>query len=140
MNPDIIISRTHRATILMALALALACFYAHSAHATDTDAPTPKLEWVYQGAAVADMLTTLDIRHHPASKVVETNPILGQRPSDGQVLGYFVATGALHYLVTRELVRENVPSAVVNAWEGGTIGLELGMVGHNYAIGLHARF
>ena len=110
------------------------------AHADETNpnAPTPVTEWVYQGAAFADMLTTLDISRHP--NLVEENPLMGQHPSDGRVLGYFAATGVLHYLVTRELVRENVPAPIVQTWEALGIGLEVGMVAHNYSIGLRANF
>jgi hypothetical protein len=113
-----------------------------AAHADDVvvKPPTPALEWAYQGAALVDMLTTLDIKHHPADKIVEMNPFLGSRPSDGKVLAYFAAAGLLHYALTRELVRENVPAPIVQTWEALSIGLELGMVGHNYGIGLKARF
>ncbi len=109
------------------------------AHADDAP-PTPATEWVYQTAAFADMLTTLDIKHHPASQVVETNVVLGQRPSDAKVIGYFATTGALHYLFTRELVREHVPSSVVQAWEALGIGLEVGVVAHNYSMGVRINF
>lgn len=111
-----------------------------SARADETDphAPTPATEWVYQSAAFADMLTTLDIAKHP--ELHETNAILGEHPSDGKVIGYFAATGLLHWALTRELVREHVPSPIVQTWEGASIALEVGMVAHNYSIGLRARF
>lgn len=105
---------------------------------TNPNAHTPITEWVYQGAAFADMLTTLDIKNHP--NLVETNPLLGQHPSDARVLGYFAATGTLHYLFTRELVRENVPAPIVQTWEALGISLEVGMVAHNYSIGLRIGF
>lgn len=126
--------------IMWALMILLVLSMFNAAHADETNpnAPTPVTEWVYQGAAFADMLTTLDIAKHP--NLVEENPLMGQHPSDGKVLGYFAATGALHYLVTRELVRENVPAPIVQTWEALGIGLEVGMVAHNYSIGLRARF
>ena len=126
--------------VALAMFALLAAFLCSHAKADDTNpnAPTPVTEWVYQGAAFADMLTTLDISRHP--NLVEENPLMGQHPSDGKVLGYFAATGVLHYLVTRELVRENVPAPIVQTWEALGIGLEVGMVAHNYSIGLRARF
>jgi hypothetical protein len=147
--------------VALAMFALLAAFLCSHAKADDTNpnAPTPVTEWVYQGAAFADMLTTLDIKNHPAhcspamsniygtgqpsvcsGGLVEENPLIGQHPSDGKVLGYFAATGVLHYLVTRELVRENVPAPIVQTWEALGIGLEVGMVAHNYQIGLRARF
>ena len=126
--------------VALAMFTLLAAFLCSHAKADDTNpnAPTPVTEWVYQGAAFADMLTTLDISRHP--NLVEENPLMGQHPSDGKVLGYFAATGVLHYLVTRELVRENVPAPIVQTWEALGIGLEVGMVAHNYQIGLRARW
>ena len=126
--------------VALAMFALLAAFLCSHAKADDTNpsALTPVTEWVYQGAAFADMLTTLDISRHP--NLVEENPLMGQHPSDGKVLGYFAATGVLHYLVTRELVRENVPAPIVQTWEALGIGLEVGMVAHNYQIGLRARF
>jgi hypothetical protein len=126
--------------IMWALMILLVLSIFNAAHADETNpnAPTPVTEWVYQGASFADMLTTLDIAKHP--NLVEENPLMGQHPSDGKVLGYFAATGVLHYLVTRELVRESVPAPIVQTWEALGIGLEVGMVAHNYSIGLRARF
>jgi hypothetical protein len=126
-----------KTSILTVLAL-LGLTIASVAKADDNSAPIPATEWVYQGAAVADMLTTLDIAKHP--RCHEMNPVLGPHPSDAMVVGYFAAAGALHYLITRELVQENIPAPIVQTWEGLGIGLELDMVGHNYNIGLHARF
>lgn len=125
--------------VALAMFALLAAFLCSHAKADDTNpnAKTPVTEWVYQGAAFADMLTTLDISRHP--NLVEENPLMGQHPSDGKVLGYFAATGVLHYLVTRELVRENVPAPIVQTWEALGIGLEVGMVAHNYSIGLRVR-
>jgi len=126
-------------SVALAMFVLLAAFLCSQAKADDTNpnAKTPVTEWVYQGAAFADMLTTLDIAKHP--NLVEENPLMGQHPSDGKVLGYFAATGVLHYLVTRELVRENVPAPIVQTWEALGIGLEVGMVAHNYSIGLRVR-
>ena len=109
------------------------CGHAHAA-----DYSTPATEWVYQGFAVADMLTTLDIAKHPG--YTEMNPILGPHPSDGRVVGYFALTGLLHYGITRALVMGDMPRPLIQVWEATGIALEAGMVGHNYSIGLRARW
>jgi hypothetical protein len=126
--------------LLVTILVLLYAFMTSQAKADDTNpkAPTPVTEWVYQGAAFADMLTTLDIAKHP--NLQEENPIMGAHPSQGKVVGYFAATGLLHWAVTRELVRENVPAPIVQTWEALGIGLEVGMVAHNYSIGLRARW
>jgi hypothetical protein len=92
------------------------------------------LEIAYDVAATADMLTTLDIKKHPA--LMETNPIMGQHPSDAKVLTYFAATDILHAMVTHELVQGNAPSVLIKAWEYVSIGVETGFAAHNYSIGL----
>jgi hypothetical protein len=125
--------------VALAMFALLAAFLCSHAKADDTNpnAPTPVTEWVYQGAAFADMLTTLDIKNHP--NLQELNPLLGAHPSDGKVLAYFAGTGLLHWAITRELVRESVPAPIVQTWEALGIGLEVGMVAHNYSIGLRVR-
>lgn len=97
-----------------------------------------KTEFVYLAASTADMLTTLDIKHHP--ELVEENPLLGNHPSDAKVVGYFLATDALHLAITRELVGEGVPEPIVAVWQVLTIGMEAGCVGHNLKIGLRFSF
>jgi hypothetical protein len=95
----------------------------------------PKEEYVYFAAAGLDMLTTLDIKHHPG-KIEETNFILGKHPSDAKVVGYFIATDLLHAAVTYELVDGGAPKGLIKAWEYITIGVETGYAVHNYRLGL----
>jgi hypothetical protein len=127
--------------VALAMFALLAAFLCSHAKADDTNpnAPTPVTEWVYQGASFADMLTTIDIAKHP-NQYYEINPILGKHPSVGLVVGYFSTTHVLHYLITREMVRENVPAPIVQTWEALGIGLEVGLVAHNYQIGLRAQW
>ncbi len=127
-------------TLLLSAAISLSCctFVAQKALADDTvDRSTPALEWAYQGAAVADMLTTLDIKNHPT--LMETNPLLGEHPSNGKVFAYFAGTGVLHWAITRELVNGNMQRPLINTWEALTIGLEVGCAAHNYSIGLRFK-
>jgi hypothetical protein len=121
--------------ILAAMAaLAASC----TVHADEPDTSTPLTEWVYQGTAAADMLTTLDIAKHPALQ--EDNPILGPHPSQGRIVGYFALTGVLHWAITRELVNGNVPRPIIQGWEAAGIALEVSMVAHNYSLGLRMTF
>jgi hypothetical protein len=97
----------------------------------------PKLEWVFDAALAADMLTTNDIK---GSGLVETNPILGQHPSTGKIVAYGGAVAALHAAVTYEMVSQGVPHAIITGWEAVSIGVETGYVVHNYSLGLRFKF
>ena len=143
MNP-----RTERnLALLLSAAISISCCVGavKCARAADSVADvldetpkTPVLEWAYQGAALADMLTTLDIKNHPG--IHETNPLMGPHPSDGRVLGYFAAYDLLHYGITRILVDLNASRPLVTVWELGTIGYETDLVVHNYRLGLRFAF
>lgn len=119
------------------------------AQAADEDAPqprkpTPVTEWIFDAAETADMLTTLDIKNQKnvngTWRLQEDNPILGPHPSQGRIIAICVATGALHYAITRELVNEDVPKPIINAWEYISIGVETAAAAHNYSIGLRFKF
>jgi hypothetical protein len=119
------------------LVILLAC--CHVAHADDTEFDAvwkrqPKMEWAFDAALAADILTTLDIKNHPGYH--ETNAILGDHPSDARILGYGAACALIHMAITRELVDQGVPAKVINAWEWAGTAVEIGFAGHNYSIGL----
>lgn len=141
MNPR----TTRKSVLLLSAAVSIACALgaARCARADDSPSTGPlskmtRLEWVYQGAALADMLTTLDIKNHP--NLQESNPLMGAHPSDGRVLGYFALYDAGHYIVTRELLNWGAPRAVVNGWEIFTISYEAHLAVHNYRFGLRFTF
>jgi hypothetical protein len=95
-------------------------------------------EGAYQGAALADMLTTLDIHRHADG--YESNPIIGRGyPREGRVYTYFAVTGLAHAAITYELVQHGFEKTAW-AWEAGTIGMELYWVDHNFHTGLSMRF
>jgi hypothetical protein len=98
----------------------------------------PVEEFVFDAALAADMLTTADIKNHP--NLIETNPILGQHPSDAKIAMYGASAALLHAAVTYELVSQDVPKPVIRVWEYLSIGVEVGYVTHNYKIGLKMRF
>lgn len=98
----------------------------------------PKSEYVFFAAEAADMLTTLDIKNHPELR--ETNPILGDHPSDGKVISMCVGAALIHSAITYEFVDNNVPKPIIRAWEYISIGVETGFAVHNYSLGLRFRF
>ena len=67
---------------------------------------------------------------------METNSLLGAHAPESHVLAYFVGMGVAHYLLTRGLIREHVSNTLIQAWESGTIGLEMAYVKHNASLGV----
>lgn len=98
----------------------------------------PKLEFVFDAALAADMITTAQIKNHPP--LYETNPILGRHPSDAKIAGYGLAVAGLHAAITYEMVSQGVPRVIINTWELLGIGIETGYVAHNYKLGLRIKF
>lgn len=136
--------------LLLLLLLVCASSYADQPQATGTSpvvvpagtsptvAPvstaTPMTEWLFDTALAADALQSLRAQQMGLS---ETNSVLGAHPNQAQTVGYFVGAGVIHYLLTRELIRQHVPSSIVQMWETGTIGLEMAYVKHNASLGVH---
>lgn len=114
--------------------------WAQEAPAAPTVTPslsTPGTEWLFQAALGADMLQTLDLQR---SKRLETNALLGRQPNQAQILSYFVGMGLAHFIATRVLVTQHVTPSIVQAWEAGTISLEMAYVKHNASLGVHFYF
>ena len=122
---------------LSALLIGSSAYGADTEHYGPFFKTLPKSEWAFTAAIAADMLTTYDIRHHKA--LDETNAILGPHPSGTTIAAYGLSCAVLHSLITYELVSQNVPAPIVNAWEYITIGVEVGYVVHNYSLGLRIR-
>lgn len=96
--------------------------------------PLPALEYVFEGAALADMLTTLDIKNHPDRQ--EANPLMPRHPSDGYVVGFFTFGVAVHALITHEMLVQGVTPGWIRAWECVSIGVEAGGAARNIHMGL----
>jgi hypothetical protein len=144
--------------------IVLALFMCANAHADDSHygnfiTTQPKLEFVFDAALMADIMTTADIKNHPqqcspamaningtgqqsvcSGGLVETNPILGAHPSDAKIAAYGLTMAGLHAAITYEMVSNDVPRAIINAWELVSIGVEAGYVARNYRLGLRVRF
>lgn len=95
-------------------------------------------EVAYFALHVADWGQTLEISDHP-EKWHEHNPILGSHPSRGEVNAYFIATGLLHPVVSYGL-RKYAPDGWVQAWQYGTIGIELYCTSSNMRLGIGFGF
>jgi hypothetical protein len=81
-----------------------------------------------------DMLQTVNIARNP-DKYYETNTLLGEHPSQGKVIGFFVATQAIAWLAADYMS----PKARKLFLTGGIV-VSAGFVGHNAKIGLGVRF
>jgi len=66
-----------------------------------------------------------------APTCIERNPILGRNPSIKRVDSYFLFTAVAHTAISYAL-----PPAWRRGWQYVTIGVEAGVVGYNYSIGL----
>ena len=90
-------------------------------------------QWIAAHSFVSaiDMLQTREIQSNP--NYIELNPMIGD--SDGEILGYFVAKGILHYGVTRIL-----PPKYRKAWLGISILPTLDAIHNNHSIGVKMKF
>ncbi len=61
----------------------------------------------------------------------EMNPVIGRHPSVSRVDQYFLITTFLHLAISHYL-----PENYRVAWQGMTIFVSGGMVGHNYSVGI----
>lgn len=108
---------------------ALLCLPALAQPSTWTPADT-RAESVYLLLHAADWAQTLQIADSNG-RWQETNPLLGRRPSRGEVNAYFAATAVAHVLIARQLSPE------ARRWfQGISIGVEAGCVGVNFRAGV----
>ena len=73
----------------------------------------------------------------------ETNPILGEHPSVGQVNAYYIATAVLHPTLAALLPTDHCIGPICDwraAFQWVTIAVEAGYVAHNYSIGIKTDF
>jgi hypothetical protein len=104
--------------------------------AADPWTPTQyALEGSYQAALLCDWRQTSDF--HKTWKptwgggtsygVAEVNPLLGRHPSQAKINEMCAMSSIGHVLIS-----EVLPSGWRTAWQGVTVGLEVGMVAHNH--------
>lgn len=122
-------------TILLSVSLTLP---AHSQAFNLTFDPWSKqdiaLQTLYTGLHIIDWGNTLYIADNPY-KFYETNPILGNHPSRGNVNLYFAGTLAASFLVTHILPKEYRPY-----FQTIIISLETAVMASNHSLGVGMRF
>jgi hypothetical protein len=122
------VKKTKLAALIAGLSLATSGAQADSW----TDAEVNK-QAAIMGLLTIDALQTLDIKRNPTS-AIESNPLLGARPSDRRIVGYFLTTAILHTALADQLSSKH--RAML---QDGTIALELLVIGNNYGIGLRVK-
>lgn len=114
-------------------------------------------ETAFQALHLVDMQQTLSLRHHPCEPVV-WNPdgtwyqncyreegsgifaagwLIGHRPKDSAVYGYFAGEAVAHAAISY-LLRDHRWAS--RTWEAFTIGIQGEVVKHNFSLGLQVRF
>ena len=76
-----------------------------------------------------DWAQTRDIQNHPGFQ--ESNPILGEHPTDKEIDQYFVAAAVGHAVITHFL-----PTEWRDAWQYTWIGIEANTTVENYRLGV----
>lgn len=82
------------------------------------------LEIAYQVLNLVDLAETIICTNR--NSCVEANPIIGRNPSNGRLVSYKLATGAVHYVITRYLFNKHPD--VLDAWMVGSLVLQGGVV------------
>jgi hypothetical protein len=100
-------------------------------------------ETAFQVIHAVDTAQTIDIRRHPGLHEC-AGPMgaawaIGEHPKDHQVYEFMAAEGLLHLAITEALSRSSLPRGWVRAWELVTIGIDSGVVAHNFSLGLKVR-
>ena len=80
-----------------------------------------------------DMLQTLEIANN--DNYYEKNKILGEHPSETQVVTYFIARGFAHYHVTKM-----IPAKYRNLWHGYNIVYNYDVIRDNHELGIRIDF
>lgn len=91
------------------------------------------LEGAFVVATALDWRQTLDIKNH--SNLYEQNHVLGRHPSNTTINTYFVTSIVFHAVVADQL-----HGKWRTAWQAVWIGLEVGTVQRNYALGIRLNF
>ena len=82
------------------------------------------LEIAYQVLNLVDLAETIICTNR--NRCEELNPMIGRNPSNGRLVGYKLATGAVHYVITRYLFNKHPD--VLDAWMVGSLVLQGGVV------------
>jgi hypothetical protein len=120
---------------LVAIVLVLALITDAKADAwTKTDT---MFELSYAAVAIADAMTTADIRNHDTLEedMPVARALLGRNPEPLPTAAYFAGTIAVHYAISRLL-----PKPARNLWQTSSIAFNANIVANNYQLGLRVGF
>ena len=104
----------------------LLALHAPAARADKWTKTDTAVEAACAGLLIADWGQTLDRRYE------ESNPILGKRPTEAAVTGYFLGVITLHLAIARVL-----PRPWRTLFQGTTIGVEGHSIYANWRLGAH---
>jgi hypothetical protein len=97
-----------------------------------------KREIAWQAMHAVDIAQTMKAARDPC--YVEdawlTKKIIGEQPSDGEVLAWGVGSAVIHYVVSKTLESANAPQWVQKVWSYGTISYTGFTVADNYNNGV----
>ena len=95
------------------------------------------LELSYVAVALADAMTTADIRNHDdiEEQGVLARAALGANPNPGPTAAYFAGAMAIHYSISRALPRD-----YRRVWQMVTVAVNGGIVANNISLGLKVGF
>ena len=93
------------------------------------------LESVYYATAIIDYKQTIQISENP-DKWMETNPLLDNHPSRGEVNRHFALTSLLHWGLSELLSGTDY----MRAYQVSTIGWNLKCINNNIEIGVKISF
>jgi hypothetical protein len=92
-----------------------------------------KMEAAVLTAGLIDYAQTRDIKNHP--ELYETNPLLGENPSDTRIRNYFIAAGLAHVGIAHLL-----PRPYRMPWQMGWLTLQVINMQNNHRLGLRLEF
>ena len=95
-------------------------------------------EWVWQALHTIDVAQTLNAADDPCyvESAWLTQQIIGEQPSNGEVLAWGVGTAFIHMLISRTLESRDAPQWVQKAWSVTTIAHSAYAVNNNYREGV----
>lgn len=95
-------------------------------------------EKTWQVLHAMDVAQTLNAASDPCykEKAWVTKRLIGEQPSDGQVLAWGVGTAVMHAWVSSNLEESGAPRWVQKLWELGTLGHTSYAIGSNHDAGV----
>lgn len=83
-----------------------------------------RTEMTWQGLHAVDVAQTLNAADDPCyrEKAWLTEHLIGEQPSDGEVLAWGVGTAVIHAWISRALETHRAPGWLQAAWDLGTLG------------------